>query len=401
MRKIKYLVFVILFSFNFNYTTAQCTQQRVYSCSASQEGSIYLNDFNTRLKVFENKVLTGDEWTVVLNKGTYYRFGLCTPRGREDDVEFRLFNSKNAEFTNPIAISFLTDIGTHGFDFYCTESGIYNVSVRFKYSYYTRRTCGIGMLLFIGRKEPKNKYYLQLNESKDIIYYSLDEFANNEKAENLYLANTDLKRFPRKIMGFTNLKELYIGENHFKKLNKNIYKLQNLKYIDLSFSPKLNFEKTFILLSKIDSLEELGLSHNIFKHLPSKIVLLQNLQKIHLPCNKDFDYKNASILLRQLPKLKSLKLNSTDYHLINRYLSVFTYFEEIDLSGCYLRDFPTLIFHTRNLKSLNLSNNRLMTIPPGIIKFRNLTKLNLSNNLLTEEVKENLKILLPNCDIVF
>jgi len=401
MKQFKYLILVLLFSFNFNYTTAQCTQQQVYSCSASQEGGIYLRDFNTRLKGFENKVLTGDEWTVFLNKGTYYRFGLCTRRGREDDVEFRLFNSKNAEFTNPIAISFLTDIGTHGFDFYCTESGMYNVSVRFKYSYYTRRTCGIGMLLFIGRKEPKNKNYLQLNESESIIYYSLDEFVNNEKAENLYLANTDLKRFPRKIIKFTNLKELYIGENRIKKLNKNIYKLQNLKYIDLSFSPELNFEKTFLLLSEIDSLEELGLSHNVFKYLPSNILLLQNLHKIHLPCNKVFEYKVASVLLKQMPNLKSLKLNSTDYNLINRYLAEFNYFEEIDLSGCYLREFPTIIFNTRNLKSLDLSNNRLMTVPPGIIRFRNLTKLNLSNNLLTEEAKENLKILLPNCEIVF
>ena len=60
---------------------AQCRQQMVYSC-ATKGQSIYLRDFNTKLKKGRSGSETGTKWTVVLNKGTRYRFNVCcTSRG--------------------------------------------------------------------------------------------------------------------------------------------------------------------------------------------------------------------------------------------------------------------------------------------------------------------------------
>ena len=146
MRKIiiSVVAIFIMLSFLPKNSVAQCRQQMVYAC-ATRGNSIYLRDFNTRLKYSKNAHEAGTRWTVVLNKDAHYRFNLCTPEGYEDD-------SQHPEATNPYGSTFNSKTGKHysSFDFICQKSGMYYVSIRLKTGVNARKTCAVGILSFVG-----------------------------------------------------------------------------------------------------------------------------------------------------------------------------------------------------------------------------------------------------------
>ncbi len=130
---------------------AQCKQQRVYQCARKGGNAIYLRDFNTKLKaVRSERSINGTKWPVVLNRGTRYRFILCTPSGHKNDVKLTLFDSKHPE-TKPWNST--EKSGRNMFDFICKRSGVYYVSIRFKPGRGKRKTCAVGILSFVGKNQ--------------------------------------------------------------------------------------------------------------------------------------------------------------------------------------------------------------------------------------------------------
>jgi len=130
---------------------AQCKQQRVYQCARQGGNAIYLRDFNTKLRAVRSSgSINGTKWPVVLNRGTRYRFILCTPPGFGNDVKLTLFDSRNPE-TSPWNST--EKSGNDKFDFICKRSGVYYVSIRFKEGRGKRKTCAVGILSFVGKNQ--------------------------------------------------------------------------------------------------------------------------------------------------------------------------------------------------------------------------------------------------------
>ncbi len=153
MKKIAILIAITgLFIFASNQEAqAQCKQQRVYHCARKGGNAIYLRDFNTKLKaVRSERSINGTKWPVVLNRGTRYRFILCTPSGFANDVKLTLFDSKHPE-TRPWNST--EKSGGNMFDFICKRSGVYYVSIRFKQGKGKRKTCAVGILSFVGKNQ--------------------------------------------------------------------------------------------------------------------------------------------------------------------------------------------------------------------------------------------------------
>lgn len=133
---------------------SQCLQKMVYQC-ATKGQSIYLRDFNAKLKASKDPEESGARWTVVLNKGAHYRFNLCTPPGFEDKVILTLYDSQHPETTNPWGSTYDPKNDQHfeSFDFICRKSGMYYVSIRFKEGVKAKKSCAVGILSFVGSAE--------------------------------------------------------------------------------------------------------------------------------------------------------------------------------------------------------------------------------------------------------
>ncbi len=134
-------------------TTAQCKQQVVYSCATNNGKAIYLRDFNTKLKKSKGGKLSGTKWSVMLNKGTHYRFNLCTQSGYADRIVLTLFDARHPEDSAPyVKTKSTNDPKTDNrFDFVCTRTGTYYVSIRFKPGVSARKSCAVGVLSWVGK----------------------------------------------------------------------------------------------------------------------------------------------------------------------------------------------------------------------------------------------------------
>ncbi len=134
---------------------AQCKQQLVYQCATQTEKAIYLRDFNTKLKRDSPDEETGMKWTVVLNKGTQYRFSLCAPDGFQEQVVLTLFDSEHPENSKPWGCTYdkVTKSDRKSFDFQCNKTGRYYISIRFKPGEGGKKACAVGILSFVGKSK--------------------------------------------------------------------------------------------------------------------------------------------------------------------------------------------------------------------------------------------------------
>ena len=146
-------VLALLFMSLSSIVDAQCKQQLVYQCATQTEKAIYLRDFNTKLKREKDTDETGMKWSVVLNKGTTYRFSLCAPDGYQDMVVMTLYDSDHPENSKPWGSTFSKADNTDhpSFQFTCQRTAMYYVSIRFKPNVGDKKACAIGILSFVGK----------------------------------------------------------------------------------------------------------------------------------------------------------------------------------------------------------------------------------------------------------
>lgn len=137
-------------------TKAQCRQQLVYSCATNNGGAIYLRDFNAKLKKARgnNKPSSVVRFSVVLNRGTHYRFNICEPgstTGNKDKkVVMKLYDTHRVHGST---FDENRKVDRKGFDFVCQKSGVYYVSIGFKKGMDTQKGCAVGILSFVGKNK--------------------------------------------------------------------------------------------------------------------------------------------------------------------------------------------------------------------------------------------------------
>ena len=136
-------------------SNAQCKQQVVYQCATNIDRAIYLRDFNTKLRKGKKGHGSGTKWAVVLNKGTHYRFTLCTQGGFENSVILTLFDARHPETSKPYQVTKYTGNRktNNRFDFICNKSGTYYLSIRFKNGKESKKSCAVGILSFVGKNK--------------------------------------------------------------------------------------------------------------------------------------------------------------------------------------------------------------------------------------------------------
>ncbi len=118
---------------------------------------VFLRQFITVLK--ENNAKT--VWTLVLNKGTSYRFRLYengvgadvlnNKRTPEQNIVMQLYDAYNAENINPYGIA--NKDSNFAFDFVCEESAMYYLSISYADTCLLNKINALGILYFLGKNE--------------------------------------------------------------------------------------------------------------------------------------------------------------------------------------------------------------------------------------------------------
>lgn len=155
----------------------------------------------------------------------------------------------------------------------------------------------------------------------------------------------------------------------------------------------------------------LTLDREQFQSLPTFVLRKANLQKVYLVLegHADIDFFTKKLVNCSNIKELNISLNSL-YHRkkgmkilndIPEFLEQLTQIESLFLTYNLLSTFPNSVLKLNNLKHLHLGGNQICRIPKTIKNLQNLEVLSLSGNLIPEEEIEKLKLILPDCKIIF
>jgi hypothetical protein len=168
---------MLFVGFSMQDANAQCKRTLVYTCATNNGRAIFLRDFNAKLKKSrpEDPAFVA-KFSVVLNKGTLYRFNICDPKGFEYNSMLTLFDARNeygktyytAEEANKLGLKDLLkrnyrpeqfvlesngSIVMDHFDFVCEKSGVYFVAIQYREGYVENKGCAVGIMSFVGKNK--------------------------------------------------------------------------------------------------------------------------------------------------------------------------------------------------------------------------------------------------------
>jgi len=135
-----FLVFTLTFH---NKLYAQCGMALKEVVVLEIGDATYLKDFRIRLEEGNSKKPPTKEFSILLNKGTHYRFNIQSNKECEDRIILKLF-----DFTKPYGSNYDPDDGTtyDAFEFFCSKTQVYYISMSFAEA---KKGCAVAVVSFI------------------------------------------------------------------------------------------------------------------------------------------------------------------------------------------------------------------------------------------------------------
>jgi len=232
--------------------------------------------------------------------------------------------------------------------------------------------------------KPKEVYRLKLNDStvdEKLLEEALYKFQN---LRELVLSNTFISKIPSSIGNLKNLQFLEVGHLKEQNLNlfkipKSIQKLKEIVYINLIGNPNLEWDDTFLYLSKLPKLINVALMYNNYKMLPKEITMLSSLEMIWLGKNPDLDLKDAFLKLSELDKLRQMGLGGNGHTQLPNEIVLLKNIQNLWLSGNNWQSLDGLQYLPK-LSQLSLHNCNLSVLPKELFQCKKLEYLSLLGN---------------------
>ena len=123
---------------------AQCGNDLIEKCRSENGGAKYLKHFRTRFEQAKNKKkIPTNEIPLMLNKGNHYRFNVSNDESKPGKAVLQLLDKGSL-----LGSSYDEATGKEykSFDFMCTKTGIYTLSMYFIDG---KEGCAIGMVSFV------------------------------------------------------------------------------------------------------------------------------------------------------------------------------------------------------------------------------------------------------------
>ncbi len=130
MKKIIIVIFLAALFANVD-VKAQCNEQLVRKCALDiGDNATYLKEFKVLLRKRKRRKSTPSRsFSVVLNRGTHYRFNLCNAEDYEGRAVMMLYDADRLLVTT---FDMATTKEYPSVDFICTKSAVYKLYVSFK-----------------------------------------------------------------------------------------------------------------------------------------------------------------------------------------------------------------------------------------------------------------------------
>lgn len=231
-------------------------------------------------------------------------------------------------------------------------------------------------------KKLEPKLYAKLGKLKDL--------------QALKLSGNEVTTFPPGFGDLSNLVYFASYNNEFTALPLDLKKLGNLNYLEFFGSKIDTITSDIAYLSKLKTLK-ISSTNDTLK-LPTTLKYLKSLKEVTIEnCILDSFPKEVF----KIPNLNYLNLTNTSIFYVTKHFERFANLEVLVLDANQLQSIPFDIYKAKKIRLLSVKNNHLQKLPDTICQMENLTLLDVRGNGFSKEYIEELKALLPGCEIRF
>lgn len=268
-----------------------------------------------------------------------------------------------------------------------------------KFAALTTLSCGSGQAIDIESKESiegmSNLQYLNLSNlryDENSIVNELDFSKLQHSLVSLNISENELQSVPESVYSLSGLKSFFIDSNNLVSLPENlidnmpelsvlsisncgfesipseIFKLENLTYLDLSYNSLKSISGDNDRITKLENLNYLNLSGCGLDAFPTNILDMAELSNLSLSNNSIKELPGGVDGIGKLKKLTYLNIDNCELDMFpditqNKYL------ESINICGNYINSIPDTIDISSmpQLMYLNLEDNYFISVPMSLV----------------------------------
>lgn len=223
----------------------------------------------------------------------------------------------------------------------------------------------------------------------------------------------------QKLSKLKDLQVLKLSGNSVTEFPKNFGDLFNLLYFASYNNPFTSFPEGF---KKMYALNHLELSHTKIDSIPACIAYLSKLKTIKFTDTEDTlklpttlrylkkleDIQIENCVMDSFPKqifwvssLKFLYLSKTNTYSLSTHFERLPNLEVLIIEDNPITSLPNNIYLAKNLRLLSIRNTKITKLPITISQMENLALLDVRGCAISKEYVDELKALLPGCDVKF
>lgn len=235
----------------------------------------------------------------------------------------------------------------------------------------------------------------------DLSYKTLDpksyeKLSTLKDLQALKLSGNNVTDFPKNMGDLYNLVYFASYNNPFTGLPNDFKKLVNLYHLELSHTKMDSIPACIAYNSKLKTIKFTDTEDTL--KLPETLKYLKYLE--------DFQVENCIMdsFPRQIFRVQSLKflyLAKTNTHFVSGHFERLPNLEILILENNPITSIPVTIYKAKKLRVISLRNNQLTKLPSSISQMENLALLDLRGNPMTKEYIEEVRAMLPGCEVKF
>ena len=235
----------------------------------------------------------------------------------------------------------------------------------------------------------------------DISYKKLDpkvyeKLSTIKDLQALKMSGNEVTDFPKNMGNLYNLVYFASYNNAFTVFPPDFKNLINLTHLELSHTKIDSIPAAIAYNSKLKSIKFTDTDDTL--KLPVTLKYLKTLEDFQIEnCIMDSFPKQ----LFKVPSLKFLYLSKTNTHFLSGHFERLPNLEVLILESNPISSIPANIYLAKKLRVISLRNNQISKLPDTISQMENLALLDLRGNPMTKDYIDELKAMLPGCEVKF